>query len=45
MPILANIFLDPQILLLFHSLKGSWIKLQNMRNPENNFHIALGFVR
>ena len=32
--ILANIFLVSHILLLFHSSKGSWNNLQNMRNSE-----------
>ena len=43
--ILANIFLISHILLLFHSLKGSSNKLQNMRNSENISYIALGTVR
>ena len=42
--ILANIFLVSHILLLLLSSKGSWNKLQNMRNWESIFHIAVGNV-
>ena len=40
--ILANILLVLHILLLFHSPKGLINKVQNMRNPENISHFALG---
>ena len=43
--ILANIFLVSDILLLFHSPKGSWNKPQNSRNSENVYHIVVSAVR
>ena len=41
----ANIFLVCHILLLVHSPKGSWNKLENMRNRENISHVASDTVR
>ena len=38
---MANIILISYIILLFHLPKGSWNKLQNMRNPENISHVVL----
>ena len=43
--ILVNSFLVSHNLLLFHSPKDSWNKLQNMRNSENISDIALGTMQ
>ena len=41
---IVNVFLVSHILLLFDSPKGSWKKLQNMRNSENISHVVLNAV-
>ena len=43
--LLFSFVLVSHILLLFHSPKGSWNELWNMRNSENNCHNAVNNVR